>query len=256
MTIEIVRQGDIPEFRQTSRQVTEFNTNLSLLLANLVETLQYHRALGLSAPQIHVPERVIVLDIGNGVQEFINPEILETSGEVEAFESCLSFPGHTLKIRRPKWIRMQAQNRLGQRFEIEASDLLARVLCHEVDHLNGVLFVDHLSEEEMFSELLNQVILLEEQENEKPNKGGTQTEEQTEAPLPTPMAAEQQARRQELQLSLDMLAELSWKLALSVEILKDYKDMFTKMLPWNRLEEINELLEETISIIEESLSEQ
>lgn len=248
MTVQAVLQGDIPELRQTSRQVTGFNANLSVLLANLIDTLQRHRVLSVSAPQVGVPERVIVLDIGNGIQEFINPEVLETSGEVEAYESCLSFPGHTLNIRRPKWIRMRAQDRLGQSLEIEASDLLARIICHEIDHLNAVLFVDHLSDEEMFSQLLNNVILLEEDEQyEAP------CDPPTEEPSPTALATEQEARRQELQLTLDMLAELSWKLALSVEILKDYNNMFTKSVPWNRLEEMRELLEETISIVEDSL---
>jgi peptide deformylase len=235
VTIRAILQGDIPELRATSVEVTSFDEKLASLLEDLKDTVIANRGLGLSAPQIGVLERVFVVDLGNGVQEFINPQIIETSGEVDGYESCLSIPGYTLRITRPKSIKLLAQDRTGQSFQIEASDLLARVICHEVDHLNGVLIMDHLSEEELLAQLFD---------NELASDEDDQNEEE---PL---SESERQARQQELQLAIDMLSELSWKLTLSLEILKDYSDVFEETIDWNRLEEMIDVLDNTVHIVE------
>ncbi|MCF8565006.1 peptide deformylase [Alicyclobacillus tolerans] len=247
MTVQSILQGDIPELRQTSSKVKAFDDNLIGLLADLAETLEAYRGLGLSAPQIGVLKRVIAIDVGQGVQEFINPEIIETSGEVEGYESCLSFPEHPLKIVRPKCIRIQAQNRFGEPLQIEAMDLLARVICHEIDHLNGVLFMDHLSEEDMFSQMLGSGFIEEEDQGED----GYAFEVQEEG-----TRGEEQAWEQELQLAADMLSELSWKLTLSLEILKDYEEVFNGAIPWSKLQAMVDALEETVQVVEGCIEQQ
>lgn len=238
MAVQTILQSDIPELRQTSAQVISFDAKLSILLDDLADTMEAHRGLGLSAPQIGIHQRIIVIDVGQGIQEYINPEIIETSGKVEGYESCLSFPGYTFKIIRPKQVTVMAQDRLGQPVQIEASDLLARVICHEVDHLNGVLFMDHLSEEDMFSQLFVNALISDD-------------EDEQDGILPIPLSEmEVKACQQELQLSIDLLTELTWKLALSLEILKDYKNLFDEPVAWNRLEEIIDVLDKTIEIVE------
>jgi peptide deformylase len=244
VTIRAILQGDIPELRATSAEVTSFDEKLASLLEDLIDTVTEYRGLGLSAPQIGILERVFVVDLGDGVQEFINPQIIDTSGEIDGYESCLSFPEYTLQITRPKSIKLLAQDRTGHSFQIEASDLLARVICHELDHLNGVLFMDHLSEEELFAQLFGNAFAFDEQDDQH-----------EEEPL---SESERLARQQELQLAIDMLSELSWKLTLSLEILKDYNDVFDETIDWNRLEEMIDVLDNTILIVEgytESLDE-
>ncbi|GMA62604.1 peptide deformylase [Alicyclobacillus fastidiosus] len=239
MTVKGVLQGDIPELRTKSAEVTSFDTNLASLLTDLIDTVTAHRGLGLSAPQIGMLERVFVVDLGDGIQEFVNPQIIEASGEVDGAESCMSFPGHTLKVTRPQTIKVQAQDRTGQSFQIEASDLLARVVAHEIDHLDGVLFMDHLSEENLFSQLLVSAFEFDDGDDDNEMNEELQLSE-----------TEQKARQQELELSIDMLSEISWKLTLSLEILKDYRDVFGEAIAWNELEKIVDLLDDTIQIVE------
>lgn len=240
MTVQMILQGDIPELRQTSAQVTSFADNLIALLANLTDTLTANSGFGLSAPQIGVHQRVFVIDLGQGVQEFINPEIVETSGEVEGSESCLSFPGHTLRIIRPQWITVKAQDRAGRPLEMTASDLLARAICHEVDHLNGILFMDYLADEDIFSQLLGTAFIMGEEF--EPDEEVSQSISLT--------GVEQEARQQDFQLASDMLADLAWKLTLSLEILKEYREIFREAIAWNKLEEITNILDETIHVVE------
>lgn len=235
MTTQPILQGDIPELRAVSKEVTSFDTNLDMLITDLIDTMSEHRGLGLSAPQIGVLQRVFVIDLGAGIQTFVNPQIVHTSEEADGYESCLSFPDYTLNITRPKSIQVRAQNRTGQWFQKDVSDLLARVISHEVDHLNGILFMDHLSEEELFAQLFGNAFQLDEDD------------EQDEEELLDP---KQIARQQELQLSIDMLSELSWKLTLSLEILKDYKDTLPETIAWSRLEEIVDVLDETVVTVE------
>lgn len=242
MTIQTILQGDIPELRQNCIEVTSFGEDLHSLLDDLVDTLQARRGLGLAAPQIGFCQRVMVIDVGQGVQEFVNPEILESSGTIEGYESCLSFPEHSLKITRPKSIRVQAQDRHGQTILLEAKDLMCRIISHEIDHLNGILFMDHLSEEEMFSQLLSQSFMWDDDESEDAD---------TEINLKSD--ALEDARREEIQLAADMLAEVSWKLTLSLEILKDYPKLFATAINWKKLQKISNVLEETVSIVERSL---
>jgi peptide deformylase len=142
MAIRIIRTDEDPLLRKKSRIVADTNERLHVLLDDMKETMDAADGVGLAAPQVGVLKRVIITDIGEGVMEFINPEICEAHGEECAIEGCLSIPDVSGRVLRPKTIKVKAQNRWGEPFEIMAEDLLARVICHEIDHLNGVLFTD------------------------------------------------------------------------------------------------------------------
>ena len=114
-------------------------------LAKQMERVMYDTdGVGIAAPQVGVLRRVFIVDVGDehGLIEFINPEILEASGSQTDNEGCLSVPGKTCEVERPSHIKVKALDRNGNEFELEADDLLARCICHENDHLNGILFID------------------------------------------------------------------------------------------------------------------
>lgn len=135
----IVKDGD-EILRQVCRPVTVFDEKLAQLLEDMAETMHQADGVGLAGPQVGIRRRVVVIDIGDGVMELVNPEFLEQSGEQECVEGCLSFPGEFGITKRPKHVRVRAQDRFGKTFEFEADDFLANVCCHEFDHLDGVVF--------------------------------------------------------------------------------------------------------------------
>ena len=140
----LVLEGD-PLLRKTSRPVDEITPRIIKLLDDMADTMYYGgRGIGIAAPQVGVLRRVFIVDVGDehGLIEFINPEILEVSGSQTDNEGCLSVPGKTCEVERPSHIKVKATNRNGNEFELEADGLLARCICHENDHLNGVLFID------------------------------------------------------------------------------------------------------------------
>lgn len=139
----IIKDGD-PILRKKSRQVEKINERILTLLDDMAETMYEAEGVGLAAPQIGVLRRVVVIDIGEGLIELINPEIIAAEGENVEPEGCLSIPGVTGNVRRPEWVKVKALNRSGEEIEIEGRDLLARALCHEIDHLEGILFTDKL----------------------------------------------------------------------------------------------------------------
>lgn len=135
----IVRKGD-PVLEKTCRPVTEFDERLWQLLDDMADTLHLADGVGLAAPQVGILRRVFIMDLGDGLVEAINPEIVEEKGEQEDMEGCLSLPGEWWITKRPKKVKMKAQDRHGKFFFITGTDLKARCICHEYDHLNGVLF--------------------------------------------------------------------------------------------------------------------
>ena len=140
----LVLEGD-PLLRKTSRPVEEITPRIIKLLDDMPDTMYYGgRGIGIAAPQVGVLRRVFIVDVGDehGLIEFINPEILEVSGSQTDNEGCLSVPGKTCEVERPSHIKVKAMDRNGNEFELEADDLLARCICHENDHLNGILFID------------------------------------------------------------------------------------------------------------------
>ena len=136
----IVKEGD-EVLAKVCRPVTDFNERLWVLLDDMRETLTQADGVGLAAPQVGLLRRVVVIDVGEGVIELINPEIIAASGEQNGVEGCLSFPNEWGLVKRPLHVTVRAQDRHGKFFEISGTELLARAFCHEIDHLNGVCFV-------------------------------------------------------------------------------------------------------------------
>ena len=153
---KIIRKGDI-SLKKKSRPVTEFNARLHILLNDMLDTLKEADGVGLAAPQVGVLRRVVIVADMSGEEpeyiELVNPEILEREGEQIGPEGCLSLPNIWGIVTRPEKVVVKAQDRFGKPFTLEAEDLLARACCHEVDHLDGVLFDEiadrFLSEEEI-----------------------------------------------------------------------------------------------------------
>lgn len=139
---KIVTQED-PILRKVSRKVDKFDKRLWDLLDDMKDTLYKAEGAGLAAPQVGVLKRVVVIDVGDGYIELINPEITERSEEIqEEAEGCLSVPGEYGITRRPKSVIVKAQNREGKWVIYKGEDLKARCFCHELDHLDGVLYID------------------------------------------------------------------------------------------------------------------
>lgn len=146
MAIRIIRQDDDPILRKISKNVDKIDKRIEVLLEDMVETMYHADGIGLAAPQIGILKRVIVIDIGEGIVELINPEIIEARGEQCDIEGCLSLPGQSGDVIRPQKVKVKGLNRKGQEIIIEGSGLMARALCHEIDHLNGILFTDKIVE--------------------------------------------------------------------------------------------------------------
>ena len=150
---EIMVKGE-PCLNKVCHPVTEFNKKLHDLLDDMAETLEESQGVGLAAPQIGIMRRVVVvLDEDDQLIELVNPEIIRTEGEQTGPEGCLSVPGKFGMVTRPNFVRVRAQDRLGDWFEAEGEELTARCFCHELEHLDGHLYVEHidhfLTEEEL-----------------------------------------------------------------------------------------------------------
>lgn len=128
--------------RKKSREIENISKKTLTLLDDMEETMYAASGAGLAAVQVGILRRVVVIDDGTGPIKLINPVIVETSGEQQEFEGCLSIPGIYGKVRRPARVIIHAINEHGEPIEIEGLGLLARAFCHEVDHLDGVLFID------------------------------------------------------------------------------------------------------------------
>jgi len=131
-----------PVLRQRALTVEKINAGVIRVLDNMVDTLYAADGVGLAAPQIGISKRIIVVDPGDNLIELINPEIIYREGEQTASEGCLSIPGTVGLLKRSKNIRVKGLNRQGEKIELDAVDMLARVLQHEIDHLDGILFTD------------------------------------------------------------------------------------------------------------------
>ena len=132
---------------QKCSEVTKFDRKLGKLLDDMYETMIEFDGVGLAAPQIGVSERIAIVDIDDesGTIEMINPRIIETSGDQIGPEGCLSFPGLYGEVSRPYYVKIEAYNRKGKKFTLEAEDFLARAIQHEMDHLDGILFTSKVS---------------------------------------------------------------------------------------------------------------
>jgi len=147
MGIRLIVKDPDPVLREVAKEVTKFNPNLKKLLKDMAETMYDAEGVGLAAPQIGISKRVIVVDVGdeNGLVEMVNPVIVEQEGEQLGPEGCLSIPNLNGEVRRAERIVVQGQNSDGESITVNASGYFARAFQHEIDHLNGVLFIDHIS---------------------------------------------------------------------------------------------------------------
>lgn len=146
---QIVEIGD-EVLRAETAEVRRFDERLHQLLADMAETMYHAEGVGLAAPQVGISKKVVVIDVGEGLIELVNPVILEKKGRQVGEEGCLSVPGKYASIPRANWVKVKAQDRYGKEFEIEGEGFLARAFQHEIDHLSGILFVDLIEEKGLF----------------------------------------------------------------------------------------------------------
>jgi peptide deformylase len=142
-----------PVLHKVCKPVEKFDWRLHKLLDDMRETLIDSNGVGLAAPQVGILRRVVLVDLGDEILELINPEIIEVDGEQEGAEGCLSVPGRYGLVKRPYYAKVRAQDRDGQWYEAEGEELIARCFCHELDHLDGILYTQvmerFLTEEEL-----------------------------------------------------------------------------------------------------------
>lgn len=143
-TLEIKKAGD-PVLREKCQPIDTFDRKLRLLLNNMADTMYKADGVGLAAPQIGLSIAVVVIDVGEGIIEMINPKIIEREGTIEDTEGCLSVPGVYGTVERSARVVAEFQNRYGKKRTIEGTELLARAIQHELDHLEGILFTDKVT---------------------------------------------------------------------------------------------------------------
>jgi peptide deformylase len=144
MVIRRILTAEEPILRERARKVTQFDASLHRLLDDMLETMRDAPGIGLAANQIGVPLQVAVIELEDTVTELINPQIVRSSGEIVDWEGCLSIPGFVAEITRAARVTVKARDRNGKEFRVKGEELFARALQHEIDHLNGVLYIDYL----------------------------------------------------------------------------------------------------------------
>ena len=143
MAIRTIREYGDEVLEKPCKVIKHMTPGLSMLIDDMFDTMYEANGVGLAGPQVGVLKRVCVIDVtGEDPYVFINPEIIETDGEQEGYEGCLSLPGKSGIVRRPNHVKVRALDRKMQPFELEAEELLARAICHETDHLDGKMYVD------------------------------------------------------------------------------------------------------------------
>ena len=131
-----------PALHKVCKNVEKFDSKLHKLLDDMTETLIDSGGVGLAAPQVGILRRVVLVDTGEGILELINPSLIATDGEQEGPEGCLSVPGKYGLVKRPYWAKVRAQDRDGNWYEAEGEELIARCFCHELDHLDGIIYTE------------------------------------------------------------------------------------------------------------------
>ncbi len=153
MGLRRIHTDQEPALHKVCKAVTTFDKKLELLLEDMKDTLLDANGVGLAAPQVGILRRVVLVDTGEEILELINPELIETSGEQVGMEGCLSVPGKYGIVKRPMFAKVRAQDRHGNWFEVEGEELIARCFCHELDHLDGIVYTQvmdrFLTEEEL-----------------------------------------------------------------------------------------------------------
>lgn len=145
MAIREIRKNGDDILAKKCKVVKKFDNKLHILLDDMLETMRLHEGVGLAAPQVGILKRVVIVDAGEGPIELVNPEIIEESGSQVGAEGCLSVPDVFGEVERPNKVKVKAQDRDGNWFEVEGEELLARAFCHEVEHLDGKLFLERVT---------------------------------------------------------------------------------------------------------------
>ncbi len=159
MALRQIRIMGDSKLEKVCRPVKEMTPRLKELIYDMLDTMYDANGVGLAAPQVGILKRIVVIDIGDGPLILVNPELLEASGEQTGQEGCLSLPGQAGIVTRPNHVKIRAYDENMQEFELEAEELLARAICHELDHLEGIMYVRHV-EGELFE------VTAEEEEDE------------------------------------------------------------------------------------------
>ena len=142
MALREIRTKDDEILYKPCKEVKNFDERLHILLDDMYQTMQEANGVGLAAPQVGILKKAVIIDIGEGKLELINPEIVEVSGSQTGSEGCLSVPGVFGEVERPNKVKVKAQDRNGNWFYAEGEELMARAMCHECEHLEGKLFLD------------------------------------------------------------------------------------------------------------------
>jgi len=146
MALRKIRTEGDPILRKKSRPIDEITDRIKTLLEDMEETMRDAQGVGLAAPQVGILRRAVVIDVGDGIIKMINPEIIDTKGAEIDVEGCLSIPGIAGTVERPEYVKVKFLNEDGEEVLLEGEGLLARAICHEIDHLDGILFTDKVIE--------------------------------------------------------------------------------------------------------------
>lgn len=144
MVIRQILTAEEPILRERARKVTHFDASLHRLLDDMLKTMRDAPGIGLAANQIGVPLQVAIIELEDEITELVNPQIVRASGEVIDWEGCLSVPGFVAEVKRHAKVTVKARDRHGKEFRVKGDELFARALQHEIDHLNGILYIDYL----------------------------------------------------------------------------------------------------------------
>lgn len=147
MAIRNIRELGDPSLRKICKEVKAMNARTKILIEDMLDTMYEANGVGLAAPQVGILKRIVVIDVGEGPIVLINPDIIERSGMQVDYEGCLSVPGKTGVVSRPNHVVVRALNADMEEFELEGEGLLARAICHECDHLDGIVYVDKVEGE-------------------------------------------------------------------------------------------------------------
>lgn len=142
MAIRKIREMGDEVLTKPCKEVTKMTLRTKILIDDMLDTMYEAYGVGLAAPQVGILKRIVVIDVGEGPIVLVNPEIIETSGEQTGEEGCLSVPGKSGQVTRPDYVKVRALNEEMEEIELEGEGLLARAFCHEIDHLDGKLYVD------------------------------------------------------------------------------------------------------------------
>ncbi|QSO46387.1 peptide deformylase [Alicyclobacillus mengziensis] len=250
MILEILT-GDRSELRQQSRSIAGIDGAIQQLVADMLETMRACHMASLSAPQCGKPLRLFVTEIYGESKVWMNPEVLKTEGEQASVESCASFPDLTLEVPRPQTMVIHTMQLDGSPVVQTISGIEARLVAHELDHLDGILFQDHLDAESLFEQMLGTTdeYTIQGEDPIASDDGPFAADSSFESGQ-----AEIESDEEELQHILDLLADSGWKLALAAELLRDYELDEEQEAQLQRLDGLENAISESVTYWENELS--